>query len=1220
MSFKNYYSRLVEEIINKYKAARENLVFVHFGQACLLNVESMMDYVADNERFNIEGDDHIFDKNWFSDIFITLQQKKEYHLLSFPQFSYLIHYIDPSFFSERIVIVKDNLRQLYPINQEDYLENNNDENIEERPVALPIYQAEQIVINGKYYYSAKMPVDAFETHEIFTGLKELHGSRNKDLRCIDVNSDPQSLDEFINDCVNLDNFSEKAVVRFNDKQRHNTAIFDTLKRLNALLSVFGGMLSIQEEEPILPDYQASEEVKNMLVRYWGVDAIFINIPVYKNPSINNEVLALSQGVVVETIISEYEKSVKGVPSRDLFLTAPTGAGKSLLFQLPAFYVSERHDVTIVVSPLIALMKDQVDAIKTDRGFDKVAYINSELNLVERERVIKDCKNGDVDVLYMSPELLLSYDISHFIDKRRLGLLVVDEAHLITTWGRDFRVDYWFLGSHIRKIRKCHNLDFPVVAVTATAIYGGANDMVFDSIDSLAMHNPHVFIGGVKRDNIEFLVNTYEKFSGNYESNKITQTVDFIKNINVLGVKTLVYAPYTAHIRKILIQVNADIPGVAAGYYGSLDPMEKEYAYRQFKSGERKVMISTKAFGMGVDISDIKVVYHHAPSGLLSDYVQEIGRVARIPEMQGYAALNYSSQDQRYTRALHGMSALRQYQIKAVLKKIHNTYILNNKSRNLLLSADDFGYIFDNPQDLNQKLLTALMMIEKDYLAKNRFNVIVARPKKLFVKVYARISLKDLVVLEDTYPGAYRVLSQPDNGNAVIQLDLDQLWRDHFVDKSFPVTKWLFFTGDLLRDSQIKLIPQLKMSYVLSSDYVNVSEELNKVFVHIQSVLAETRSYFKKDDFRKMLNNILHNPEKAEKLSRFILSSYSGVQTRPGVIEANAFLQQRKNIDGIEYRVFGERYLACFSTLIKLLHQLFKTQGNLRAERFVTNNEVNTIDYVRLGFFIEILELGSFEVMGGENPMVFIRINDPDRIGRDSRSPKYQNLLLAKTLERHDLSNQIYDHFFLRQFTNDERWGFIEDYFLGLDVDSILHKYQGFESSKTDIIEYLKGKDLSLPIDSKDCGADVDINIFYPSSNSYYSINDPLTISDEKGLRTKKISEWLDNDPVALDKLRRTIQFRVDKEVYKILKSKLNANHSDYQKKVLGLKNMIEFKGNLMHASVPYWTKPVDFYKWWCSNPERVFMSDEEMMYLFGKVYQLKKTVLRHEHKIMLGKT
>ena len=106
----------------------------------------------------------------------------------------------------------------------------------------------------------------------------------------------------------------------------------------------------------------------------------------------------------------------------------------------------------------------------------------------------------------------------------------------------------------------------------------------------------------------------------------------------------------------------------------------------------------------------------------------------------------------------------------------------------------------------------------------------------------------------------------------------------------------------------------------------------------------------------------------------------------------------------------------------------------------------------------MLELGTFEVKGGENPMVFVRINDPDRIKRDSNNSRYSNSLLSKTLERHDLSNQIFDHFFLRSFSNAERWDFIEDFFLGSDVDSLLEKYKGGVANNIDIIEYLKKKE------------------------------------------------------------------------------------------------------------------------------------------------------------------
>ena len=1221
MTFKKLYSELILKSIDKIKSDRGNQIFVLLGQPSLLEIEGIEAFVVDQKTFNLEKDEQIFNKEWFSETFITLQKNKEYHLLSFAQFSYLIYYIDPSFFLNRIVILKDNLRKLFPINQEDYLEKGEKENIELRPERLPIYQAEQVRVNEKYFYSIKTPVEPFDSYDIFTDSIELSFSNNQSLENIDVGSDQYSLEIFVNNCIDKNDLSKEVIVRFYNKQPLSSTTLDTLKKLNSLLSKFGGRLYIFEETSLLTNCEVSGSVKELLVNYWGENAVFRNMSIYRNPDISNELTDYSQGLIVETIINEYEKSKSNVSCRDLFLTAPTGSGKSLLFQLPAFYVSKSNDVVIVVSPLIALMKDQVNAIIKDRNFDKVAYLNSELSLIDRERIIEDCKMGEIDILYMSPELLLSYDITHFIGFRRLGLLVIDEAHLITTWGRDFRVDYWFLGNHIRKMRKYHNLNFPMVAVTATAIYGGANDMVFDSIDSLVMNNPHIFIGQVKRDDIEFIVNNYERFTVNYESNKINQTVDFIININKLGLKTLVYAPYASHIRQILDQVNVDQQHIATGYYGSLEPLNKEFAYRQFKCGERKVMISTKAFGMGVDISDIQVVYHHAPSGLLPDYVQEIGRVARKDEIKGFATLNYSSQDQRYTKALHGMSALRSYQIKEVLKKIHKAYIKNGKNRNLLLSVDDFGYIFENALDLDQKVLTALMMIEKDYLVKNRFNVILARPKKLFVKVYARVSDQHLDTLKVKYSNTFRVLERSGNGNNIIEVDLDKIWHDHFVNKSFPVLKRDFYSGSLFKDDHIHLIPKLKISFERLDSFDNIYNDLQDILNSVKDIFINIRGFFEKENFKERLNKILMNSEKAEKLSRFILSSYSGRLIRPGAVEPNAFLQKRKSIDGFEYRVFNTQYLASFMSLKKRLSDLFGKTDSPIVERYVTNKDANSIDYVRLGYFLEILELGTFDVKGGESPMVFIRINDPDRIERDFNDSSYTNSLLSKTLDRYYLSNQIYDHFFLRSFTNAERWDFIEDFFLGADVDSILEKYKGGEANNIDIIETLKNKKLPEVEVVSGQDDDVRVDIFYPISDRYYFLNDPLTIENVDGFRTKKVSEWLSEDPVAFDVVRRETPFKVNQDVFEILISKLNANHLDYVKKVLGLKFKIEFKGysRLVQAVVPYTTKPVDFYKWWCSDQENVIMTIEEKIKLFNKVYLLKPTVLKSEHKKLIRK-
>ncbi|PAC31145.1 hypothetical protein BWI92_10530 [Flectobacillus sp. BAB-3569] len=528
MTFSEFYSNKIIQILREQSAKRTNKIYVVLGQTDLIDKSDLLTNITDVETFHLNGNEELFNKPWFITMFTKLNFENSFHVLSYAQFSYLINYIDSSFFKDRVIIIQDNLRRLFPITRNEYLEESSDENIEARPEEIPIYQAEQIQIKDYFFYSVRTLNDDFTTINLFEEKTELSESDNSDFENIDISSDQTALDFFLNTCILENNLQKKAIVKIYPKQPINSSILKNVEKVNYVLNLFGGSLSLLKEEIIKENYQVNQSTKDLLLKFWGEKAEFRGLKVYRNPNVGNQVSEISQGLIVETIIKEYENSKRNERRRDLFLTAPTGAGKSLLFQLPAFYVSQSGDITIVISPLIALMKDQVNAIITDRNFDKVAYLNSELSLIDRERVIENCQSGEIDILYMSPELFMSYDIKHFIGERKLGLLVIDEAHLITTWGRDFRVDYWFLGNHVRKVRKYHNLRFPMVAVTATAIYGGANDMVFDSIDSLVMHNPHVFIGQVKRSDITFAVNNHDRFSANYESNKLAQTVDFIK--------------------------------------------------------------------------------------------------------------------------------------------------------------------------------------------------------------------------------------------------------------------------------------------------------------------------------------------------------------------------------------------------------------------------------------------------------------------------------------------------------------------------------------------------------------------------------------------------------------------------------------------------------------------------------------------------------------------
>jgi RecQ family ATP-dependent DNA helicase len=1197
-----------------------NQIFILEGLPQQINAHLNEELFADLGTFYAESGLALFNKEWFSRIFAELNKQKEYHIVSFAQYSHLLEYISKDFFKDRSVLIDDNLRNVFPLPKESFLEKTENEDIEKRPENLPVHHSQQIKIGDSYFYIQRdLPVQLKKVN-LFTRELDVKSTSNKNLEVLDSITDKYAINLFINRLQSSNNVPEEIAIKFHKKQKLDEYYLKSIKLLNGLLQELGSELFLLEESTVTREETVKPKTQEILKKYWGPTAAFRKLRVYESPNLNQDVVEISQGHIVETIIDEYHRSKKGAQARDLFLTAPTGAGKSLLFQLPAFYISSNKDVTIVVSPLIALMKDQVSAIVNERKFEKVAFLNSELTLIDRERLIKKCHEGEIDVIYLSPELLLSYDIRHFIGERNLGLLVIDEAHLITTWGRDFRVDYWFLGNHIRKMRKYHELKFPLVAVTATAIYGGENDMVFDSIDSLNMNDPHIYVGEVRRNDIEFLVNNYDGFDKGYEKKKLAQTVEFIKEISTqTSFKTLVYAPYTKHVRQIRSQLTAEGIDVSSGYYGSLDKDLKQHAYEQFLSGEKQVMISTKAFGMGVDISDIQVVYHHAPSGLLPDYVQEVGRLARDPKIKGYAALNYSTQDQRFTKALHGMSALKPMQLVEVLKKILKAYRAT-ESRNILLSVDDFAHIFQESDNLDQKVLTSLMMIEKDYLNKHRFNVLIARPKKLFVKVFARVENQDLPKLKSKYQQSIKPISHLENYQTVVEMDLDTIWSQHFEHKSFPMLKRDFYLGKLFKEDGVKIDAQLKVQYDISNSFNQTLKSFENFLDIIKNCLASYQGgFFNETDFISSLDSKINNENTSRKLGKFILATYSGRLIKPGVIEDNAFLQRRKAASDYEYRVFSNRYLSDFAALSKTLIRLFKDNDSNTAVRFITNKETSSIKYARLGYLLELIELGSFEIKGGENPMVFIRINDPSKIERDINS-YYQNTLLKKTLDRHYLSNEIFDHFFLKSFEHAERWDFIEDFFLGMDLNGLLEKYPGKDNERIDILSYLKSVD-SGKTSEKARTRNTSLNYFPADTKIYYTSNNMLTLEVDGKNKTLKVSKWLRVDPVSFDKARLAYDLKVDKEIFEVLISKLKANHFEYFKKTRGLNMHIHYNDRIkvIKAIIPYKNEPLSFYKWWINNQNEVYMSFKEKMELLVKVYELNPSILKANHKAMISR-
>ena len=1158
---------------------------------------------ADFSTFTFESGNDIFNREWFTRVFTKLTISNDVLIIGDNQFQYLNEYIDPTFFKDRIVIIEDNVRSLFPLEKQYFIRGIEEENTELRDNRLPIHHAEQLMVGDRTYFIPRNYNEEYSSSPIYRNSKPI-AFQEKDGLVLDVNDDFLSLDLFINDLLGENNFSGKVGISLSEKNPLYKDYSTKLEKLNYVLSGCGVDLYFIKDAISVETYTPSNELISLLQSYWGANADFRSLTVYKNPETSSDTVEISQGKVVQLIIDEYTRSKEGKKYRDLLLTAPTGAGKSLLFQLPAFHISHHGDVSIVVSPLIALMKDQVSTIINERNFQKVAYINSTLSLIERERIIESCKKGEIDILYLSPELLLSYNISYFLGERKLGLLVVDEAHLITTWGRDFRVDYWFLGNHVRKIRVQNGHSFPMVAVTATAIYGGSNDMVFDTEASLIMQNPHRFIGSVKRKNIEFVINNYEKFEQGYEKKKMAQTVHFIDEIsNKTNLKTLVYAPYSSHVRNIQNSLLANQNVKSAIYFGSLDKSLKDHSYTEFLNGDKQIMISTKAFGMGVDIPDIQVVYHHAPSGLLPDYVQEVGRLARIPDLKGYAALNYSEQDKWFTKALHGMSAIKPYQLQEVLKKIYNLY-LKQKNQNLLLSVDEFSHIFDNRETLDSKVLTALMMIEKDYIAKYRFSVLIARPKKLFVKSFARVKENQLPKLIERFGKTIEVLPYPlmdAKGFKILKINLDDLWEQFFSNESFPMLKYKFYSGTLFGAIADTLIPQLRVSYWPKFSKRKIQNEVSSNFIKLNSAFDSLgNGFFTEDEFNQSIKKQFPDENTAIKIAGFILSNFSGKLLYGDKLEENAFLGRRNHGKEVKYRIISTLYNREFS---KIESKLQSTLDDTIDEtlRFITNSDSNSMTYIRIGQFLELFDLGSYEMKGGDNPMIFLRLNDPRRIEKDSKG-YYNNFILKKTLERHYLSNHIFDHFFLNEFSNDERWDFIEEFFLGKDIDELFQKFPARPTTnELNIIDFLIEKDsLEKPVLPVRKTPTIE-QTYYPEKNHQIKSATLLTLETEQGIETLSVTNWLQKNPVLLHQVGEQHNFSYNDEVFKVLLSRIR--ETDYWVEYRGLQIVIEFPkySKTVKAVVPYKDEPVEFYLWWKSNPRRVKLTFREKVDLILRV-------------------
>lgn len=766
------------------------------------------------------------------------------------------------------------------------------------------------------------------------------------------------------------------------------------------------------------------ELYDLLKKTWGYDS-FRSLKMYKDLSVNHDVMEISQGSIIETVVQQAEHAYKGEKNKvnNVLLTSPTGAGKSLLFQLSAICLAEKYGLlTIVVSPLVALMNDQVEGLT---GYDAVATLNSNKTAADKEAILAGVREGRINLLYLSPELLLSYTITSFIGDRQLGLLVVDEAHTVTTWGRDFRVDYWFLGDYLRKARRILRYPFPIFALTATAVWDptGKNDMVFDTIRSLNMDPCVKFIGVVRRTNIKFEIEQ-SNISKNYEEKRLELTKRRIREALSNDRKTIVYFPFRRTVDSLYNSDDiTDIHERIARYHASLFPDEKLINVENFKNGNKPIMCATKAFGMGIDVSDIREVYHHAPTGCLSDYVQEIGRLARDPKIQGIAKIDFSTNDFRYIRKLHGLSAIKPYQLMQVLKKLMAIYRINGEKRNMLISSSDFDYIFplSTPDGVDQNLKSCLLLISNDLLNKLRFHALIVRPKSLFSKCFVEVPMEETKVFYRLYHDYLRHIT--DN---IYILDADKIWTEKYNNVSFPQFKFKLAEGKVFKDFHVQL--KNKVTLCLHDSVEEVKQAVDEFFHYAHRFLNEMSSSHHRIDFNTMKSSL---PPSYDNLKREqFLETFRMLYTTPnslgGDIAAycNVYKSESFQLMQSGYENVCNLYKSAYDNLVK------------SADLCVYCDAKDTI--VKLSEFLNSLGVADYQRAGGDQPAIFVRVNNPYYLNMLIRNKSYENDILNNIYEKYRFSERVFTYFFTTPMTDEQRWDFIEEYFLGASEDRLLN--------------------------------------------------------------------------------------------------------------------------------------------------------------------------------------
>lgn len=525
-----------------------------------------------------------------------------------------------------------------------------------------------------------------------------------------------------------------------------------------------------------------------------------------------------------------DAAVKG---KSLLAVFPTGGGKSITFQLPALIAGETtHGLTVVISPLQSLMKDQVDNLE-EKGIVDAVTINGLLSPIERAEAIERVENGAATLLYISPEQLRSKTIEKLLLSRNVSRFVIDEAHCFSAWGQDFRVDYLYIGDFVKELQKQKKLKtkIPVSCFTATAkqkVIADVRDYFKKKLDL----DLELFASSAARENLHYAVLYKETEDEKYNALRSL--------IETRQCPTIVYVSRTRRTVELAKKLSND--GFSARpFNGKMEATEKIENQESFMRNQVQVIVATSAFGMGVDKKDVKLVVHYDISDSLENYVQEAGRAGRDESLDAECFVLYSDNDLDKHFILLNQTKLSFSEIQQVWKAIKDlTRMRQSINCSPLEIARQAGWD-DSVSEIEMRVKTAISALETAGYVKRGSNV----PHVYATSILAKNMQEAGAFIEksDLFSDAQKITAKriigflissrsiANAGNDEAESRVDYISDRLGLDKSEIIV-----CIDLMKEIGLLADSQDMSAYIHKSDSLNKSLQILEKFIRLENYL------------------------------------------------------------------------------------------------------------------------------------------------------------------------------------------------------------------------------------------------------------------------------------------------------------------------------------------------------------------------------------------------